>query len=231
MKILEKSEILVLGDSHTGVFSHPSAMLDGYRFRVMTVSGATISGLKNPNSATQARPIFEKAIHSYKGKILITLLGEVDTGFVIWYRAKKHNYNVQEILDQTVSRYIEFIQKIPLDKHVIVIGAPLPTIQDGQDWGEIANARKDVTASQLERTELTIQLNQRMKSYAKESGVLFIDLDAESLGDDGLVNQELLSSNRTDHHYDKVSYINILKPKLARCVEQISAGNVAPRRA
>lgn len=225
--LLGKSEILVLGDSHARVFSDPRIAIPGYWFNVISVGGATISGLKNPNSVTQAQPIFEKAIGRNKGNICITLLGEVDTGFVIWYRAKKHGINVEDILEQTISNYIEFIEKISRDRHVIIIGAPLPTIEDGQDWGEISNARKEVTASQVQRTDLTLELNQRMEHYAKESGVMFINLDTESLGQNGAVKNELLNSDRQNHHYDKEEYIKILKKKLVRHVEDVGASKLA----
>jgi hypothetical protein len=228
---LWKLEILVLGDSHAKVFSDPRIAMPGYWFNVKSVGGATISGLKNPNSVTQAQPIFEKAIGRIKGKICITLLGEVDTGFVIWYRAKKHGINVEDMLETTVLNYIDFIEKIPIDKHVIIIGAPLPTIQDDQDWGEISNARKEVTASQRQRTDLTLQLNQRMESYAKKSGVMFVNLDAESLSHNGVLKEELLNSNRENHHYDKEAYIKLLKPKLVKHLEQVGEGNVTSRRA
>lgn len=230
LKNIGKTEILVLGDSHAAVFLHQDAALSKYFYRVEFVEGATISGLQNPNSVTKALPIFEKAIKCYKGEICIILLGEVDTGFVIWYRANKNSLDVQEVLDQTVTRYIEFIATIPLNKHVIIVSAPLPTIQDGQDWGEIANARKEVTASQRERTELTLQLNHRMKNYSMDHGVMFIDLDTQSQGDNGLVNPNLLNTDRTNHHYDQEAYIKLLKPQIAKCVEQVGVGNVAPRR-
>lgn len=225
-----KPEILVLGDSHAKVFSDKGAAVPGYSFKVVSVPGATLSGLKNPNSVTQALPIFEKAIQNYSGNICITLLGEVDTGFLIWYRAKKHGIAVDQILEKTIANYVEFIEQIPREKCVIIIGAPLPTIEDGQEWGEIANARKEVTATQLQRTRLTLQLNQGMESYAKEHGVMSINLDAESLGDDGIVKSELLNSNRQDHHYSKEQYLKMLKPKLAEILEQVGAGKAGSRR-
>lgn len=229
IKHVGKIEILVLGDSHAEVFRHRDVAPPGYYFKIVSVGGATISGLQNPNSATQALPIFEKAIKRSKGEICVTLLGEVDTGFVIWYRANKHDFNVAEVLEQTVNRYIEFIEKIPREKHVLIMSTPLPTIQDGQEWGEIADARREITASQRQRTELTLQLNQSMKRYAKGRGVMFIDLDARSLGKDGLVDPDLLNANQFDHHYDVEKYIKLFKPDLIKCIEHVRAGHAAPR--
>ena len=224
MKILSKFvgvEVLVLGDSHSGIFHEDGALIFGYWYNVVCCPGATISGLKNPNSVTQAQPIFEKALQSYSGRICILLLGEVDAGFVIWYRAEKYGLDVQEVFEQAISNYIDFIEGIPKDKHVIVISAPLPTIRDGQDWGEVANLRKEVTATQVERTRLTIQLNQRMKAYAESSGVEFIALDDESLGPDGIVKKELLNEGSDDHHYERGKYIALLRPRVKASLRRI----------
>lgn len=58
------------------------------KIHVFHVPGATISGIDNPSSKTQSHNIFKSAIDKYKGKIrkCIVLLGEVDTGFVLWYK-------------------------------------------------------------------------------------------------------------------------------------------------
>ena len=229
-KRIGKNEILVLGDSHAGVFSNYGASMPSHWFRVVSVGGATISGLKNPNSVTQSMPIFKEAIDEFRGNICITLLGEVDAGFVIWYRAQNIKADARELLNKTLQNYADFIESIPLDKNVIIISAPLPTIQDGQDWGEIANLRKEVNATQLERTNLTLELNRRMESYANESGAIFINLDAVSLNDRGIVKSSLLNGNCHNHHYDTKSYLEILIPKLQIIIEQIGEGNVASRR-
>ena len=84
-------EILVIGDSHVDIFKHKDLrrQFNKLFFNVCSVGGATVSGLVNPNSTTQALPRFRKAIKSSKAKTTIVNLGEVDTGFVIWYRAQK----------------------------------------------------------------------------------------------------------------------------------------------
>ena len=67
-KVLNKKKVLVLGDSHTAIFSHNSLKQffePKYLLLVQTVGGATISGLSNPNSQTQALPIFTKSRCNY----------------------------------------------------------------------------------------------------------------------------------------------------------------------
>ncbi|MCH6257176.1 hypothetical protein MLD52_11510 [Puniceicoccaceae bacterium K14] len=214
IKKLGKQRILVLGDSHARVFNHNDADIPGYWFDTVAVGGATVSGLKNPNSVTQAMPIFGNAIETSNAKVCITLLGEVDTGFVIWYRSKKYNINVNEMLDQAVRNYIEFTKNISRSKHVVIVSCPLPTIQDNQDWGEIANLRKEVTATQKERTDLTIEFNSRMESFAEDNGISFINLDSVSLNEAGVIKSELLNSNKYNHHYDRKAYVAMLLPRM-----------------
>jgi hypothetical protein len=50
---------------------------------------------------------------------------------------------------QSLASYSQFLVELNLHFEVVCISAPLPTIQDGNDWGDIANARRKVTASQV----------------------------------------------------------------------------------
>lgn len=142
-------EILVLGDSHSPVFNHPlfKEKFPNLFFNVLTVIGATASGLENPNSTTQAYPVFRKAVGQTAAQQVIVMLGEIDTGFVIWYRAEKHQESVSAMMDKAITSYSRFLTELKMRFEVVCISAPLPTIQDGNDWGDIANARREVTAS------------------------------------------------------------------------------------
>lgn len=216
--LLSKKKVLVLGDSHTEVFSKPELQRffsPKHLLLVETVGGATISGLTNPNSQTQALPIFERSYKKVHPEATIIQLGEVDTGFVLWYRAEKYQISVDEMLSTCIENYRTFIQKHEGKEKTVVVSAPLPTITDDQDWGDVASARKDVTTSQVERTLLTIKFNSAIKRYCFENNYHFIDLDPESLGSDGVVNKVLLNSDPNDHHYDEKQYVSLLVPHLA----------------
>lgn len=130
-----KRRILVLGDSHANVFEclEFSRFWISNSFKVVSVGGATASGLENPNSKTDAYNIFRKAINDENPKYVLTMLGEVDTGFVIWYRAQKKEISVIDSLNHTIKTYTNFLSGIKAKR--IVFSAPLPTIRDGQSWG------------------------------------------------------------------------------------------------
>ncbi len=210
-------EILVLGDSHTPVFNHPlfKEKFPNLFFNVLTVIGATASGLENPNSTTKAYPVFREAVRQTTAKQVIIMLGEVDTGFVIWYRAQKYQESVAAMMDKAVASYSKFLAELRQHFEVVCISTPLPTIQDGNDWGDIANARREVTASQVERTALTLEFNRIMQGFCAQNDIRYIMLDGLSLGKHGIVKAELLNSDSNNHHYDPEQYSRLLVEGLA----------------
>ena len=213
-------EILVLGDSHTSVFFQKDirrAFPKSF-FNVINVGGATASGLANPNSKTQASQRFAEALAETTARRVIVMLGEVDAGFIIWYRAAKYNEPVERVMEQAVATYTGFLLEIQSrPASVLCISTPLPTIKDGTEWGEVATARKEVTATQLERTTLTLRFNQQVQAFCDSHSIAFINLDAVSLGSDGMVRPEMLNSDPNDHHYEPGAYSQILlKPLMEK---------------
>ena len=214
---LTRTEVLVLGDSHAGVFHNKqfTKNFPDYFFEVISVGGATVSGLENPNSKTQALSKFREGAKNSRALTTIVMIGEVDTGFVIWYRAEKQEVSVDSMFEKALKNYGELIIEIKKKSRVICVSAPLPTIQDENDWGEVANARKEVRATQLERTNLTLKFNARMQEFCNDKGVSYISLDSQSLGEDGLVSNKLLNSNLNDHHYDMDKYAELIISELS----------------
>lgn len=213
-----KNEILVLGDSHTPIFHHPAfnKHFPDFFFNVVTVIGATASGLENPNTKTQAYPLFKKALNQSLAKKVIIMLGEVDTGFVIWYRANKYQESVSAMMGRAITSYVNFLREVSTGFDVVCISAPLPTIQDDNDWGDVANARKEVTASLRDRTALTLQFNCEIQSFCNQHSISYAMLDRECLGQDGLVSKQLVNSDPHDHHYAPEPYSQLLIKQLAK---------------
>ena len=214
---LFREEVVVIGDSHAAVFREKNLRRRFVRhvFSVTAVTGATVSGLENPNSKTQAMPLFMRRIQCSRANTTIVLLGEVDTGFVIWYRAEKHQTSVEAMLEKAIANYQNLLSTVGADSRVICISAPLPTIRDGQDWGAVANARKDVKATQLERTNLTLKFNRSMEEFCSQNGFIYLSFDQESLGNNGLVSPHLLNNDAADHHYATDRYAEMIADKLS----------------
>jgi hypothetical protein len=211
-----KKKILVLGDSHAEIFDNIlfSDLFSKYTVTNCFVPGATVSGLSNPNSRTQALPIFEAEYRKTRPDYTIFLLGEVDTGFVLWYQADKYNMSVRFLLGKMLENYKKLVISTLGADNTIIISAPLPTIKDGQFWGAVANARKEVNVSQKERTDLTLEFNRLMSEWAFNHEINFINLDGASLGDNSLVSETLINSDHCDHHYEKDAYARLIHKHL-----------------
>ncbi len=219
---LVRHEIVVIGDSHARVFRHWwfDVMFPSSRFRLCIVGGATASGLQNPNSKTQAYAHFREAVRSASGKHVVCLLGEVDTGFVIWLRAERHGARVEDMLHQAIDTYCTFLAEAAgVARSITVVSAPLPSIGDGAPRGEVAENRRDVRASQRQRTDLTLQFNRALAERCRKLGFGFVDLDGASLGAEGLVKRSLLNSDPADHHFAFEPYARLLAWRLHQALD------------
>lgn len=221
---LVKQRVLVLGDSHAAVFLNIywRFMLPRCALKVVSVGGATASGVDNPNSTTRAFDRYEAALRCQDFAAILITLGEVDTGFVIWYRAQKKGISVDDSFAKTIEAYFKFLQRLKGYGQVCVLSTPLPTIGDQVEagWGEVANLRKDVTATQLERTNLTLRFNREVQQFCQAVGIDYISLDQESLGADGLVKRVLLHRDPKDHHYPDLEYCRMLRTPITKWVNK-----------
>ena len=211
-------KVLVLGDSHSNIFSRRIAFLfkklflNKFEFLVCSVPGATISGIENPNSKTNTAVIFQKALNkNTQCEYCILYIGEVDTGFLLWYKFEQEGLDLEDLFNLTIDKYTGLVQKVfELGYKPIVISTPLPTIKDGTDYGPIASARKLIKATQIERTKLTLRFNSRMKDICLKKKYGFVDLDNISIAPSGVVRTFLLNLNRKDHHYNPITHSLIL---------------------
>lgn len=86
-------------------------------------------------------------------------------------------------------------------KPIVITGATMPTILDNQEWGDVANARRDVKASLLDRTALTLSYNSRLCTEAKERGLPFIDISDDVLDPNTkCLSADFRHPDPTDHH-------------------------------
>lgn len=210
-----RQRVVCLGDSHAEVFGH--LQLPGFALDVCMANGATASGVENPNSVSNAGSIFrERLARARASQPVVVLLGEVDCGFVIWYSAQKRDTEVAVELERAVSRYLAFLADIRTRfERVIVVTPPPPTIADGQTWGEVANARREVRATQRARTELTLRFNDALRAGCERIGVGFCDVTARLLDPEtGVVAAEFLNPDPLDHHLQWGRYAEVVAAAL-----------------
>lgn len=216
LKVTGARTVHCLGDSHTTLFEYIARKRFWFytRFKFCIVEGATAMGLANPKSQTNALNIFKNYLKTVAiDENLVFCLGEVDCGFVIWYRAQKYSYSVQEQFDLSLNNYLEFISyaKQRGFKNIYVCSAPLPTIVDGQNWGTVAEMRQQVTATLQERTELTLEYNQKLREYSQQKKYFFIDLERKILDKKtGLIASKFRHVNPLNHHLNEKTIAPLL---------------------
>ncbi len=220
-RLMGQKEIYCLGDSHIRMFAYLQKhhYLRKTSIHCRKVAGASAMGLANPNSKTNALRVFQDYLCKIpKQSTLVFMLGEVDCGFVIWYRAQKYTNPVETQFEQSLENYFQFVQNTEMQgyRNIVLASAPLPTILDGQDWGDIANARREVTATLIERTELTRRYNQRLRLFCDQNAMSFLDFEAETTNSaTGLINDRFRHSNPLNHHFSSEAIAPILVQKLA----------------
>lgn len=215
--------ILTIGDSHSEILKDLGNYdLNKFHITACVVKGATISGIENPRSQTNVFDKFEEALKNNTNcKYCIIHIGEVDTGYVLWYKHEKTNITIDELLRITVERYAKFINKVISYKYLpIILSAPLPTLGDSDDkLGEVANARKSINACQLERTKLTLKLNSEMEMYCKRNNILNINMDKILLGENGLILDKFKNKDKFDHHLESEIYLSHIQKEFKKLIK------------
>jgi hypothetical protein len=218
--VLRRDHVVCLGDSH--MWRLRGIHVPGVRFRVRAVGGATASGIQNRQSKTHALTEFNARLgRARRWQQILLHLGEVDCGFVIWYRAEHHGLSVDEQLTRTLDSYTTFIARVASMgfRRVMVLSVPLPTIGDlpSERMGEVANLRKEVTATKAERTELTLRFNSELRERCDALGVTFVDATTGQLDPrTGLIHPRFVRKTHLDHHLERVPYIELVSSELGR---------------
>lgn len=209
-----------IGDSHVKMFQYVADHHLWLRtqFHFCMVQGGTAMGMVNPNSKTQALNKFKDYLQivSNNDKLLFCL-GEVDCGFVIWYRSKKYGLSVDDQFNHSIQSYCQFLNWVEDEgfKDIIVASVPLPTILHGQEWGEVAKARREVQSTLQQRTDLTIRYNEYLRNYCLKRRWSFLDYEQDILDPKKrTVLPYFRHPNPLDHHLNEIRISPILNQKL-----------------
>lgn len=218
-------KLYVFGDSHARVFNYINErLLKKQSIEVLAIGGATAQGLANPRSKTNALKLYKEKINlSCKKKDkLFFFLGEVDCGFVIWYRSKKYNEPVDFQFNKSLKNYKEFLLNLKNEgyREINIIETVLPTIFDGFE-GQIAHERKEVTVSIKERTELTKRYNNKLGEIAAENNFGFVRITQDILDKKtGLIKQSLLNEDKKNHHLSNIKFAPIMYKNVMRVLNK-----------
>lgn len=204
-----KVRVLVLGDSHVRVFEHWLFLLAMPRtaFEVEYVAGGTASGMGNRKSISGAYRRFSERLASTPHDLVLLNLGEVDTAYTIWRRADLKGIEVETMLRAALRNYVGFIGEVASSHRLVVLSAPLPTIaEQAINPDPEVKMRQEVSASQLDRTQLALRFNARIAAVCAKRGIPYLSADAAALGPDGVVRSSWCRRGRPDHHYARLPY-------------------------
>lgn len=211
--------LLALGDSHLEAlkFAADLGILNVGSSYFSIVPGATVVGLRNPNSLTDAVNIFRTSLLNQPvDSHVIIHLGEVDCGFVIWWREKKYSESVEKQFRESIDAYSQFLDEI-LEKGFVrlcIAGANLPTIRDGVDLSDVANKRAEISVGIQQRTELTLRYNHALNDLANKLGISYFDITDAVLDQSmNLVHDFFRNPDPRDHHLDKRKTVGVWASK------------------
>lgn len=216
---MANNHLVALGDSHLAAlkFAADLGILNVGSNYFSIVPGATAVGLRNPNSLTDAVNIFKTSLlnQPLDSHVLIHL-GEVDCGFVIWWRAKKYCESVNLQFQESIDAYSQFLEEVLENGFVklCIAGASLPTIRDGVDFNDIANKRSAISVGIQQRTELTLKYNHELNKLANQFGICYFDITDGVLDrSSNLVHDFFRNPDSRDHHLDKQKIVGIWAAK------------------
>jgi hypothetical protein len=194
------------GDSHAVVFKNmvKQSTLERTWIDFVIVQGATAFGLANPNSRTNAFGAFSSVVARLPvRRSLLFMLGEVDCGFLVWHRAQEMGVRVDGQFELSVRNYTEFLEGLLAQgrRSLLVAAVPPPTIGVGKTSGEVANARRGVTASLSDRTAMTLRYNSRLSEWSKQNGCVFLDYTNSMIDPaTGVIRDEYRHPDPLNHH-------------------------------
>lgn len=198
-------KILVLSDSHGGVFEyiHDNDLLLPNYINAEIIGGATAYGLNNENSTTNSFNKFISTLKKFKKYDTILIqLGEVDCSFILWYKAEKLNKKPEEIISYSLKGYEKLIKELKsFNKKIVITGAILPTLKDNQKAEKSAELRNTINATQIERTNLVLEYNKQLKYLARKYNIFYIDISEKTINKTtGLLDERYVKQEEIDHH-------------------------------
>ena len=197
-------KILVIGDSHSKIFNQYSG--NEFEFTVKAVDGATVRGAINPNTTTNSLNIFRECLQEYTNfdKIFI-VLGEVDCGYLIWYKFLYEDLDPQEQMKESIGKLKQFTQNEIIQyfspNNIFLISSTPPVIENNVNPKFLAGARSKVTTPIEDRLKLTLDYNQSLNQMAKELKCHYLDITPHILDYQiKRVKKEWLREDPNDHH-------------------------------
>jgi hypothetical protein len=223
--------VTCVGDSHAKIFRYiaRAGLLPEAKIQCLFIRGATALGLVNPRSKTNAVVVFKKFLERRpKTNVIIVMLGEVDCGYLLFYRAARYRVPLCEELERSVANYMSFVEWVKRNgfSHVAVCSVPPPTIEDAdQVHGPVFNARRGYQGALAERIQVTEEYNRLLKAGERRYGYHFLDLHSQLLyPKTGVLLSEFKNQNKNDHHLEEAGVAPLFSEVIRSFLKTLAVG-------
>ena len=210
-RLMGGRRILVLGDSHSAVFEYcfDQSLLTPHWLNCEIVGGATAYGLNNDHSSTGGWQKFCAGLTRYPSfDTVMIVLGECDCSYALWKLAERADLPPERLLDRSLAgirRLVGKVRENPKVGKVVLVGAFLPTIQDHLADKQENELRREIRATQAERTRLVLTYNAGLCALALELAVDYFDISEPLLDPQtGLICPQYID-RPLDHHLSQAA--------------------------
>jgi hypothetical protein len=229
--LLGGHKILIIGDSHAGVFEYAfdHDLLAPHLLNCDIVGGATASGLNNDKSVTSSFSKFQASIRRFADyDVVVIMLGEVDCSFALWNRAKLRGESVFEQIPHAVKgveRLLDWSMAQLGRRNFVLAGSILPTIKDEQIDLQYYELRRSVRATQRERSDLVLALNDALRKLAGRRGLHYVDITSRTIdAEQGVVREQFIVAEKLDHHQSQAGTAPLWVEEMTRVLLVIERG-------
>lgn len=194
-------ETLIIGDSHV----RPLKLVKKENVKVISISGATMSGTINPASRTDTRNITVSSIEQFDPKRIIMCLGEVDVGFLCLVKNESEGFEgVYRAIEEAVTRYKSFVEFL-IDKYgvEILVCNIFPTIMTDESLKKSKiELRQGIEYSMNERNNFISFANELINQ--KFNSII----DLNSIFKKNMDRRKFRHINPRDHHFDSYFFVS-----------------------
>jgi hypothetical protein len=181
-RLLRKTFIHVLGDSHVGAFRSSKIFL------VHFIGAATAYNLRQKKSSTHSNKKLFRIIKRIDKKrdTVILVFGEVDCRIHIYYQYRKNKgkYTIDQLIENTILSYGEVLKELSdMGINFFVYGVP-PAAKQGNIYKCI------FYAPPKKRSEISRKFNGRLKKYCQDKGYKYIDIYSKTCDAEGFIKRQ-----------------------------------------
>lgn len=200
-----KKAVMFQGDSHVQYMDYAvknNLLPDKFIYQVQSLPGATFMTHGNPNTDVNAAEQFKKQLQISRPNILVTHIGEIDCGFLVWYNRTLYNSTIEDQVIDSIENYVEYLKFAKTKvEHIIVTAPTMQVITDEEKDAQLRLQRGGVTASQHERSRITVIYSNILMEKCREHGFTFLNFNP-SLMAGGILNRRFRSTTPNDFHLE-----------------------------